>query len=122
MNIGIEYWILIGLILLTLIVDIFRLWNFKALKKHILIFVVKIFLVTLEFTSVKFGLNIMDCVSKLNETNSQVCSSSELNTLIFGIGMAFIVVGLIGYVMTLINIDLEDLKKDKRVKSKKRRS
>lgn len=101
-----EYVILICLIILSILVDCFRLFSFDKIKEHIIVLVIKIFLISFEVMSIKFGLNIMACISNLE---TKICSSSELNTLVFGIGIAFILIGLIGYIFTLITLKLKDL-------------
>lgn len=108
MGLPLEYKLLIASIIIPLIIDCIRLFNYGKIKKHSLVLIVKIFFVIFEFISIRFGLNLINCISEIND---KICSSSELNTLIFGIGIAFIVIGTIGYVFTLVTLNLKDLMK-----------
>lgn len=106
--IPLKYILLIIAITIVLIVDLFRLKQIRLIKDNLLVFIVKIFLVIFEFLSVSFGLNVINCISALNEN---ICNSGELNALIFGIGIAFIIFGAFGYLFTLITLNWEDLRK-----------
>lgn len=102
-----KYIIIIILIIFPIIIDVFRLRKIHKLKDHTFIFIFKIFSVIFSFISIKFGIDIMNCIYNLKD---DVCNFSELNTLVFGIGIAFLLIGIIGYVFTLIMLDYSSLK------------
>ena len=101
-----EYVLIVILITIPLLIDIFRLKWKKRIKKHSLTFLIKLFFVIFEYISIKFGLNILFCISNLE---TEICSSSELNLLVFGIGIGFILIGSLGYFYTLVNLNLEGI-------------